>query len=114
MNACEKEMKLAVHRRDKNCQVCQGSGPYDVDHWISRGNKATYFLVNNLTLLCKKCHVKKSFGVHDFTERVTDAVREREGEQVMNEIRQQSRQIKKWTIDELESLTETYKCMWKI
>ena len=112
MAFCEKEMKAAVHRRDMVCQVCFGRGPYDVDHWISRRNKSVYFDINNLTLLCKPCHTRKSYEYADYPQRVTDAVQRREGEQVMEEIRCKSRQIKKWTPDELNELAETYKKLW--
>ena len=104
-------MKEAVWRRDKaTCQLCGAKNiPCDVDHWISRRNMSTYFDLNNLTLLCKSCHTKKSFGYADFTERVTDIVREREGEAVMQELRQTANTVKKWQIDEMEHLIEIYK-----
>ena len=109
MNLCEKEMKAAVHRRDKVCQLCKSSNvSFDVDHFISRRNMATYFDINNLTLLCKSCHVKKSFGYQDYEMRVMDVVCEREGKDVCEELRTKSRQIKKWDIDTLTELAKTY------
>ena len=110
---CEKEMKLAVRRRAENkCEVCGSTYMLQVDHWLSRGNSATYFSVNNLTLLCSTCHGHKTFDHADGREEVTDVVRMREGKQVMDELRAQSRTIKKWQPDELLELAETYKKLW--
>lgn len=109
---CEKEMKLAVHRRDRWCQVCKSGQGLQVDHWISRKHKSTYFDINNLTLLCNRCHTNKSYGNHDYIQRVTEAVTQREGQDVCTEIRKKSFIIKKWTSEELDQLTETYKRLW--
>jgi len=112
MQECERAFKAAVHRRDKICQLCNYRLMLQVDHWISRRNKSTYFSLNNLTLLCARCHTKKSFGYGDYAERVTDVVREREGEAVMKELRTLSTQIKKWTVEELNELTNAYNRMF--
>lgn len=107
-NLCEREMKLAVHRRDKKCQICGSIQRLQCDHWLSRRNKSTYYDLANLTLLCSKCHYLKSYGYQDMTQRVEDEVLLREGEQVCQEIRMRARTIKKWEIQELNDLAETY------
>mgnify|MGYP001599509665 FL=1 len=108
----EKEMKLAVHRRDKVCQVCRSDRRLQVDHFISRRNMSTYFDINNLTLLCGTCHTKKSFGYQDYSKRVDDVVLSREGDEVVDELRRKSRTIKKWNPEELLAMAESYKKLW--
>src|SRR3990167_3949240 len=108
MNRCEKSMKEAVRRRDKKCQVCGSTRRLQVDHFISRRNKATYYDINNLTLLCSRCHYFKSFGYQDYDMKVADVVFLREGVDVVDELRKKARTIKKWEISELETLIETY------
>ena len=112
MNECEKQMKLAVHRRDKVCQICRSDLRLQCDHWISRRNKSVYYDIRNLTLLCGTCHTKKSFGYQDYTQKVTDVVFAREGKAVFELLRKKSNEIKKWNPDELLSLAESYRKLW--
>ena len=109
---CEKEMKLAVHRRDKFCQICGSREQLNVDHWLSRKHKSVYFDIHNLTLLCSRCHTNKSYGNHDYVHLVTEVVEEREGEEVCEELRRKSYEIKKWNPEELNELAEVYKKLW--
>ena len=107
--ACERSLIAAVNRRDKYCQLCGSKNVLQMDHAIiSRKHKATFFEIRQMVLLCAACHCSKSFDNFGLAHRVCEIVRKREGSQFIKSLSEKSRQIKKWTITELENLTEYF------
>lgn len=107
-------VREAVYRRDGHkCQVC-GITPkiLNADHWISRRNMATFYEINNLTTLCQRCHSLKTYQYADYDKKVDDVVLQREGKQVMDELRKKSCGIKKWSLEELMEIIRIANSLW--
>ena len=110
--ACERALISAVNRRDKVCQLCGSTTVLQMDHAIvSRKHLSTFFEIGQMVLLCRACHCSKSFDNHGLTYRVIEIVRSREGSPFINLLVEKSRQIKKWTIEELENMTKQFEGM---
>jgi 5-methylcytosine-specific restriction endonuclease McrA len=65
VNDCDRLVSLVVRMSPANreglcsCFVCGGINHYknmDCSHYISRGNMATRFMLDNLTVSCKECN----------------------------------------------------------
>src|SRR3990167_6705940 len=107
--ACERALIAAVNRRDKVCQLCGSKEVLQMDHAIvSRKHLSTFFEIRQMLLLCSRCHCSKSFDNHGLSYRVAEIVRNREGSHFINLLVAKSRQIKKWTIDDLEGMTKQF------
>ena len=108
--ACERAMIAAVNRRDKVCQLCKSDFVLQADHAIvSRKHLSTFFEIRQMVLLCRTCHGHKTWKNFGTEVRVAEIVRKREGVDFINWVQQQSRQIKKWSVEELENMTEYFK-----
>ena len=107
--ACERALIAATNRRDLKCQLCGSKEVLQMDHAIvSRKHLSTFFEIRQMLLLCSRCHCSKSFDNHGLTYRVIEIIRKREGAPFINKLVEQSRQIKKWSIEELETMTKQY------
>ncbi len=111
--ACERAMIACVNRRDKACQLCGSKQILQVDHAIvSRRHLATFFEIRAQVLLCASCHLKKTFNQFGLNYKVTEVVRQREGSEYINWVITESRCIKKWSVQELEDLTNKFEEMY--
>lgn len=109
----EKALILAVHRRDEKCQLCGGNAVLQMDHAIvSRRHLSTFFEIRQMVLLCRGCHMQKTFNQFGIAYKVSDLVRKREGSDFINHIQEESRKIKKWSVAELEELTTLFNGMF--
>ena len=112
--ACERAMIAAANRRDQKCQLCGSKEVLQMDHAIvSRKHLSTFFEIRQMVLLCQKCHCSKSFDNHGLSYQVIEIVRNREGAPFINKLVEQSRQIKKWSLDELEEMTKQFNEMYQ-
>jgi len=109
-------VREAVYRRDGHqCQICHRKPPeiiLNCDHWLSRKNSSTFFDINNLTTLCAAHNLMKFRHQKDIEQHVTEIVREREGDEVMMELRKKSWTPKKWTFEEIEQIIESANKLW--
>ena len=109
--ACERALIAAVNRRDQFCQMpgCGSTLTLQMDHAIvSRKHLSTFFDIRQMVLLCRNCHCLKTFKCFGTEVKVTEIVRAREGSNFLNEIVDKSRQLKKWTLQELEDMTKKF------
>ena len=112
----EKALIAAVNRRDKVCQTAgycaEKGGCSDVlqmDHAIiSRKHQATFFEIRQMILLCSKAHSNKTFKNYGFDTLVHKLILEREGQMFVYLMLEKSRQIKKWTCMELETMRDQF------
>jgi hypothetical protein len=109
----EKVIKTFVIERDGGvCQVAginhTCSGPLVADHWKSRIHAGLFFDLRNLTCICNNANRLKRFDAF-LADAVTQVVRRREGEGMLDELNRLSRVPKKWTEDEILDLIEYYK-----
>lgn len=103
--AAEEALIEAVHRRDKLCKICGSDSILQADHSIiSRRHKATFFEVRQMTLLCRACHCAKTFKRFGLDIKVAALVAEREGQSYLDWLFEESKKIKKWSLQELEEI----------
>jgi len=79
--------RLIVKKRSNGiCEKCRGIG-YEVDHCFSRNNKALFYEISNLTLLCNDCHSHKTYRRYGYDLAIYELVEQREGKEKFNEMR---------------------------
>jgi len=103
---CEEAWKQACLRRDKGKCALHKEGSeavVQVDHFISRSRKATFFDPRNGTTVCRSDNLLKAFKSMGMDVRIAMFVREREGEEAVAEMLEAAQHSKKWTIGELEA-----------
>lgn len=111
---CWAAARLAVIRRDGGkCQVCRSVRVLQADHFISRAHKSTFFDIRNLTCVCSTCNMLKFYNRYNLPYKVAKIVEKREGPKAIEELESKARQVKKWTIEELQSLTVEFNGMYK-
>ena len=103
--AAEKSMSDAVKRRDEKCVLCGEYFGLQAHHAIiSRKHKSTFFEIRQMVTLCAGCHTSATFKNHGADIRAAAIVAEREGMGYIEWLFITSREIKKWTLTELEEL----------
>lgn len=105
-----------VIERDKRCQICGSYQSLQVDHFISRKNRSVFFDIRNLTTLCARCHLLKTWGHNGHPQEVHKIVESREGKEVINELIIRSKKPRKYECWELDAYIEELKIMgeeWK-
>lgn len=78
--------EIVKKRAKGKCEKCKADG-YEVDHCFSRNNKALFYEISNLTLLCTDCHSHKTYRRYGYDLAIYELVEEREGEKKFNEMR---------------------------
>jgi len=103
--AAERAMIAAANRRNDCCALCGSTNTLQMDHSIvSRKHLSTFFEIQQTVLLCRNCHCSKSFDNHGLAYQVAEIVKKREGSYFIHWIISKSREVRKWTISELENL----------
>lgn len=107
----EQLMKIIIFTRDGGrCQIPNfrvRCGPYIcADHRpAKRGKHATFFDPRNLTTVCT-IHNQQAEYDPFVNDAILKVIREREGEDIIEILEIQSRRIKKWTPESIESWIE--------
>ena len=80
-------------------------------HLIGRRNMAVRFDLDNLICLCSRCHsfAPDSFHADPYNEKNLEAIHREIGVEEFAAMKRRSKQIRKWTIDELIELEEELK-----
>jgi len=73
--------------RGEACELCGSTFQLQVDHCFSRTKKQIFYWLENLTLLCCKCHTAKSYNQSDYVLKVFEHVEDREGSEKFLEMR---------------------------
>lgn len=110
----EPKMKVLIMRRDNGkCQIagyrhiCSAS--LCVDHRpAKRGKHATFFDPRNLTTVCCTANMLAEFDPF-ISLRIMEVVKEREGVGTIELLERKSREIKKWSAEEIEQWIEKCK-----
>jgi hypothetical protein len=80
---------------------------------VSRVHKATFFEIKQMTLLCAPCHTLKTFNRCGMPILVLEIVRRREGGDFIMDVIARSKRVKKWSLDELQKMTEEFEGMYR-
>lgn len=78
--------QIVKKRAKGKCEKCKADG-YEVDHCFSRNNKALFYEISNLTLLCTDCHSHKTYRRYGYDLVIYELVELREGSKKFNEMR---------------------------
>lgn len=81
---CREIVKM---RAGYKCEICEDTERLQVDHCFSRGSKALFYTISNLTLLCGDCHGHKTYRRYGYDLRVYELVEEREGREEFERLR---------------------------
>ena len=78
---------IVKFRDDDKCALCGSDYNLQVDHCFTRGTKELFYVIENLTLLCSRCHFAKSKTKKCHADlKVYRHVLLREGEEKFNEM----------------------------
>ena len=88
-----------VHERDL-CQKCGGFNSLQTAHIFSRSLRSVRWDLDNLLLLCAKCH----FWAHKNPILFTEFVRYYYSEYKYEQLKLKATMIKKWTLCEMQEL----------
>ena len=102
-NKLDKLCRLMVYERD-NCQRCGGHNYLQTAHIFSRSMLSVRWDLDNMLLLCASCH----FWAHKNPILFTEFVRNYLGEMKYENLKIKATMIKKFTVEELESMIKNY------
>jgi hypothetical protein len=94
------------------CYTCGKREHYTLQqcgHYISRASMATRFLEQNTRCQCKNCNEFKSGNIEEYTKRL-----EAEQSGITEWLGEQSRQVFKWSREELKGMISDYRFKLKL
>lgn len=113
---CREIVKL---RDDEKCSICGAVEDLQVDHCFSRTCGMLFYVIENLTLLCSKCHFLKSKRKGGPTDKMVDGVvQRREGKvwwawALAESWKSNSEICKVWWLEDLIENLKEKKEFWK-
>jgi len=90
-----------------SCVTCGFTAHYktmDGGHFISRGKTATKLIEENIHCSCKGCNLRMGRGDSTVFLNYYDYMKDKYGEEFIEELREKSREVKKWDRYELEEM----------
>ena len=109
-NKCWQVVRKRVLERDGyRCTLCGSRKNLQVDHFLSRRHMGTFFLVENLSTLCGRCHTNKSFNYGSTCIDLLKAVENREGLEMIQTLIRKTNGVFKITAEYLEEIINRYK-----
>lgn len=90
-----------------SCVTCGYTAHYkqmDGGHFISRGKTATKLIEENIHTQCKGCNLRQGKGDSTVFLAYYDYMKDMYGEDFIEELREKSREVKKWDRWELEEM----------
>jgi len=97
-------LSLYVRARDKSCVICGSRERLQAGHLITRNAKSVRYDLRNVWTQCASCNFKHEYRPEVFTQWWI----ERFGSDAYWELVEDSKKLKKWTVEELEALTRDF------
>lgn len=101
----DKSMSEYVRAKTPFCVICGTRDRLTNGHLITRNAKSVRFDLENCATQCSSCNYTHEFRPERFTEWYIENF----GTEQYLALVQRSKQIKKWTVDELKELEEHFK-----
>lgn len=100
----DKACSLFIRKRDGCCVQCGTPENLTCGHLITRNCKSVRFDLRNLFCQCKSCNMLHEF----YPERFTAWWIGKFGQEAYEKLVADSKQIKKWTVEELQELEDGF------
>ena len=98
-----KKIRVFVLRRDRDrCQICGSKERLQIEHLISRRNSGVFFNIKNLTTLCSRCPLHKTYGTRGVDLRVYQVAISREGKHAIDDMLITAKKPRKYTEEQLD------------
>ena len=92
-----------IRLRDKTCVVCGSSQFLQTAHFITRGNKAVRWDLDNVFLLCSGCHMMRNESWHKNPNYAVEFVKLFLGEERYNNLIMRARTVRqkidRWSVE---------------
>ena len=104
LKKADKVFSLYIRNRDKKCVCCGATENLQNGHLIKRGRKSIRFHEKNCNCQCASCNIKHNH----YPEFYTNWFIKKYGQAEYEALIEQSKELKKFTIMELEELIKKY------
>lgn len=100
----DKVFSIFIRKRDGVCFTCGSRRNLQCGHFISRSHNATRYDELNCWTQCVGCNVFKNGNMAEFSYRLLKKI----GQEKFTALIKKGRQIKQFTVKELEKIIKTY------